>query len=216
MSKIWFTSDTHAFHKNICKGVTAWANTEPGDIHGGQTCRDFRDQYEMTEHLIETFNKYVQQDDELYHLGDWSFGGVDKIGKFRDRLVVQKIHLCYGNHDHNIIHNRLTQSHDKEIGAKLMFESTQDIIWNKIGNNEFFLSHYSHQVWPGSHKNVIHLFGHSHDSLSGIGRSMDVGVDSAKRILGEYRPFSITEILDIMNKKSVIYVDHHRSNTNVK
>jgi hypothetical protein len=39
--------------------------------------------------------------------------------------------------------------------------------------------------------------------------SMDVGIDSAYRILGEYRPFSYDEIARIMAKREHNPVDHH-------
>lgn len=55
------------------------------------------------------------------------------------------------------------------------------------------------------------LYGHSHDSMETEpwGRSMDVGVDSAFRILGEYRPFSYEEIKNIMETRQPNPVDHH-------
>ncbi len=77
-----------------------------------------------------------------------------------------------------------------------------------------FLSHYAHRIWPGSHKNVIHLYAHSHDSIPDYGRSMDIGIDVSYRLFGEYRPFSMSEIVDIMKKKSVEFPDHHVSTTN--
>lgn len=67
------------------------------------------------------------------------------------------------------------------------------------------LFHYAMRVWNKSHHGSIHLYGHSHDSLDKDGEynglSMDVGMDSAYRIFGEYRPFQIVEIIDIMNKR---------------
>jgi hypothetical protein len=38
---------------------------------------------------------------------------------------------------------------------------------------------------------------------------MDVGVDVAYRMFGEYRPFHLNEIIDIMSKKIISPVDHH-------
>ena len=85
----------------------------------------------------------------------------------------------------------------------------------KYGKQLFFLSHYSHQVWYGSHKGVIHLFGHSHNSIEGIGKSMDIGVDTAYKLLKEYRPFSIEEVISIMDKKEVKFTDHHKLETDI-
>jgi hypothetical protein len=38
---------------------------------------------------------------------------------------------------------------------------------------------------------------------------MDVGMDVAYKRLGEYRPFSLDEILEIMDKKQTVYLDRH-------
>ena len=46
---IWFTSDTHGFHSNICKGCTKWTSG---------SMRDFNDPVSMTEQLIENINKF--------------------------------------------------------------------------------------------------------------------------------------------------------------
>ena len=56
------------------------------------------------------------------------------------------------------------------------------------------------------------LYGHSHDSLEyeAWGKSMDVGVDAAFRILGQYRPFSYEEIKAIMDKRDIKVLDHHK------
>jgi hypothetical protein len=38
---------------------------------------------------------------------------------------------------------------------------------------------------------------------------MDVGIDVAYRLFGEFRPFHINEIIKIMNTKNIKPVDHH-------
>jgi hypothetical protein len=38
---------------------------------------------------------------------------------------------------------------------------------------------------------------------------MDVGVDVAYRMFGEYRPFSIGDITRIMEKRDIHQIDHH-------
>lgn len=210
MSNIWFTSDTHFGHTNIVKGVSKW--TEGG-------MRDFKTLEEHNEYLISQFNKYVKKEDVLYHLGDWSFGGIENIWNFRKRLNIEQIHLMFGNHDHHIENNRTLPNVLNPRGAKNIFSSTQYVYDNKIGSTSFFLSHYAHRIWNKSHHGKIHLYGHSHDSLDKHpnkpwGKSMDVGIDSAKRILGEYRPFHIDEILKIMKKREIYFPDHHNSKTN--
>lgn len=202
---IWFTSDTHYYHKNIAGAkVSSWKSGY----------RDFENEKEMSDCIVNTINKYVKHDDILYHLGDWSFQNLENVVNFRKRLTVQEIHLCLGNHDHNIKKNKIVEKFGEY--TQQQFSSVQDVIWDKIGGQEMFLSHYSHQVWPGSHKGVIHLFGHSHDTIKSIGKSMDVGIDVAYRMFSEYRPFSLEEILDIMSKKTIAFIDHHDKQTNIR
>ena len=39
---------------------------------------------------------------------------------------------------------------------------------------------------------------------------MDVGMDSAFYLKGRYEPFSIDEIMKIMDKGTIMVVDHHK------
>ena len=48
---------------------------------------DFKDEFEMTDVLIDTINKYVKENDIIYFLGDFTFGGLDKIYKFRNEGI---------------------------------------------------------------------------------------------------------------------------------
>lgn len=158
----------------------------------------------MTQTLIKTLNQYVNHDDTLYFLGDFAFQDHRKIPDLRARINCQTIHFILGNHDHHI-------TKYKECFASI--QTTLDLVYNK---QPIFLSHYAHRVWQGSHKGFIHLYGHSHGSIPDYGKSMDVGVDAAYRLTGEYRPFSADEIIAIMAKRDVAYVGHHDSKTNVK
>ena len=60
----------------------------------------------MNAHIVGNINELVGQDDILFHLGDWSFGGFEQIQKFRDQIVCKNIHLILGNHDHHIGNNK--------------------------------------------------------------------------------------------------------------
>ena len=97
--RIWFTSDTHYDHKNICRATTAWTEFE-------DTTRDFSSLDRMNDELVFWINNRVSQDDILFHLGDWSFNGFENIRKFRERIVCKNVHLILGNHDHHIERNK--------------------------------------------------------------------------------------------------------------
>lgn len=202
MSNIWFTSDTHMGHTNIAgPKVSKWSSGY----------RIFDSVHDMNKALTEGINKYVKPGDILYHLGDWSFGGIENIYKFRRRIICENIHLILGNHDSHIARNSEIKTEDGFIKPRDLFTSVRDVSRIKHGQNEFFLSHYSHRVWDKSHRGVIHLYGHSHGSIPDFGKSMDVGVDVAYRLFGEYRPFHINEILDIMKDRDMAFVDNHMS-----
>lgn len=221
----WITADTHYWHKNIVKGVSNW-NDKSG-------CRDFSTMSEHNNTIVDNINKYVNPDDVLIHLGDWSFSGIDKIWEFRRRLNVEEIHLLLGNHDHHIEGNKVlpncTTRHfpqgsgpifdlDKQeflsVCAQNLFTSVSHVGVFQIHGLKLFCSHYSHRVWNNSHKGRVHLYGHSHGTIPDFGRSMDVGVDTAFKLMGEYRPLKFQEIQKIMTKKEVAFVDHHNLNTN--
>jgi len=185
---IWFTSDSHYAHRNISgKKESTWKSGY----------RDFNSTQEMNNALVKNINDMVKEGDTLYHLGDWSFGRKDNIKTFRDSIICKNIHLVLGNHDEHI-----EESPEEYLDC---FSSINQVYKGYIGRNYFYLSHYSNQVWPKSHRGSIHLFGHSHNSISPIGKSMDVGVDAHP----EFRPFHINEILMKLDKKDLETVDHH-------
>jgi len=196
---IWITSDTHFGHTNIAGSkISNWTSGY----------RDFNSVHEMNMALVDGINKYVKEDDILYHLGDWSFGGVHNILQFRNYIVCKNVHLILGNHDQHIVDKEI-KYHDTSFNPIEIFSSVQDVLTLDIGKTKLFLSHYSHRVWLGSHKGVIHLYGHSHGSIPDYGKSMDVGVDVAFKKFGEYRPFNIGDITNIMSKRTIEKIDHH-------
>ena len=198
--KVFITSDTHYGHKNIVRGTTNWRTPE-GEIPTDST-RDFDTIEKMNERLVGGINSKVGQDDTLIMLGDVSFGGFENIGLFLDRLVCQNIHLILGNHDHHIENNR--------GDVQTRFLSVQHYLEVKLGDNSFVLCHYPLQSWHGLNKGVIHLHGHVHlpeNRKFGNGKKMDVGVDG-----NNMDPYSIDEIIRIMNKRPVgseVLDDHH-------
>lgn len=95
---IFFTSDTHYNHSNICKATTEWKNAD-------DVVRDFNSLSHMNDTIVNNINSVVGENDVLVHLGDWSFGGVEQIWNFRKRILCKNIHLFLGNHDHHIENN---------------------------------------------------------------------------------------------------------------
>jgi len=197
---VWITSDTHYSHKNICRGVTNW-RTKDGKIPIEST-RDFNTIEDMNSVIVDNINSKIGPDDTLIHLGDFSFGGFDKIGQFLDRLVCKNIHLVLGNHDHHIKNNR-ENIHDR-------FLSIQNYLEVNIGGADFVLSHYPLCSWNQLSKGAIQLHGHVHlptNKKWGNGKRLDVGVDG-----NNYQPYKLTEIVHMMDRREVrseITNDHH-------
>jgi calcineurin-like phosphoesterase family protein len=160
----------------------------------------------MNKHLIDQINATVGPDDTLWHLGDFAFAPKNVYYKecmeYRNRIKCKNVFFVFGNHDNREISNLFTKCYDQ--------------ICLSINNQMFHLNHYCCAIWNKSHRGAIHLYGHSHsnaeDGLDRImpGRkSMDVGVDNAKKLLGEYRPFSFCEIIEIMRNRPGSSLDHH-------
>ena len=78
--RVWFTSDTHYSHANICRGTSRWTNSQRLEL----VLRDHSDLEGMNAGICSAINEAVGVDDVLFHLGDWSFGGAEQVGQFRE------------------------------------------------------------------------------------------------------------------------------------
>ena len=205
--RLFFTSDTHYSHANICSATTSWVGAE-------NLTRKFKSLNQMNDALVNNINSIVGENDVLIHLGDWSFGGFDKISEFRNRILCKNVHLTYGNHDHHIRNNK------EDIQD--IFSSTQDYLFldirrpsilgkGQMDKYSFVCMHYPIASWDSMNDGVIHLHGHVHlppNLRLGDGKSLDVGVDG-----NNLNPISLDEILTIVKnqpiKKLSLPKDHH-------
>lgn len=192
-SEVYWIGDTHYGHKNIVRGVSEWSSTDG--------CRDFNTVEEMNETMIQNINNTVKWNDTLWHLGDWSFGGVANIEKFRHRIHCQNVHLILGNHDYPILKHIDKYAH--------LFSSIQQIKTKKICGQHIVMCHFPLFVWERHTKGSWNLAGHSHGNLKDPTylkrKTLDVGLDNHP----EFRPFHFDEIYTIMKSKSINPVDHH-------
>jgi len=171
--EIWFTSDQHYGHTNVIRFCE----------------RPFATIEEMDEALIANHNECVKPGDTVYYLGDFSFARNPAPVFYR--LNGNK-HLVLGNHDW------------KRTGElkKLPWGWIKDVYFLRAGGTKIWLNHFAQLSWPSAHHGSVHLFGHSHGSLTGVGRSTDVGVDA-----WDYKPVHLDVILKMMEKREVI--KHH-------
>lgn len=203
--QVFFTSDTHYCHSSICSATTKWVGAE-------NLTRPFDSLQDMNQRLVDNINNMVGEDDILIHLGDWSFGGFDKIEEFRSQINCKNIHLVLGNHDHHIERNK--------EGIQRLFSSVQDYLRlevrrpiNKATTEKFkfVCMHYPIASHHDMNIGVIHLHGHVHlpsHLRIAAGKAMDVGVDG-----NNLHPISMDDVLDIMEiqpiRKLELPKDHH-------
>lgn len=185
MGNLFFYADGHFGHGNIIRFCN----------------RPFQSIKEMDRALIEGWNSRVTPNDTVWHLGDFSFRGKDPE-HYLKRLN-GKIHLILGNHD------KLSKVIHLKREEEPRFHSIENLHLLHHNKQEIVLCHYAMRVWNKSHHGSWHLYGHSHSTIEDKpwGKSMDVGVDNAYKILGQYVPFSFEEIKSILDKREIIR--HH-------
>lgn len=169
---IWFSADYHLGHANIMKYCQ----------------RPFVTVDAMDAMIIDTCNQYVQRDDILYFLGDFA-RQASRYGHYRQQINCRTIHVVQGNHDENSLRKHVS--------------SMVERIYTKFNGRKFHLDHYPMVSWRARIHGTIHLYGNEHgtmeDQLNEIWpnrQAMDVGIDHACRLFGEYRPFSLEFLLD--------------------
>ncbi len=172
---IYFTADTHLGHKAILQHCP-YRGEAFGDLHT------------MNKVFIDSINNTVGRSDTLYHLGDFCWSAA-KAGHYRQRINCRKIHIIRGNHDSSSL-----KSH---------FSSMNHMVFLK--NPQMHLCHYPILSWGAKFHGGYHLHGHCHARLKvpvtedyPEVRALDVGVDSAYRLLGVWRPFSLDEIVELL------------------
>ena len=164
----FFVSDTHFGHAHILSNRML-------------APRPFASIEEHDETLISRWNAVVRPGDTVWHLGDFCYRCPEARARSVFRRLVGERRLVRGNHD--------------RIGSRLPWDGpVVDVIRVVVENADgtttgVWCSHYAHRVWPRQHYGDLHLYGHSHGSLTGTATSTDVGVDCF-----DFRPVSLDEI----------------------
>jgi calcineurin-like phosphoesterase family protein len=175
MSDIWWTSDLHFAHANILKHMPLRGLTF-GAIHA------------MEDYFVDSINSVVKPKDTLVIAGDFCWKAA-RVGSFRQRLNVRNILFAFGNHD--------------AASARGAFSKAGYMLFPKFKGKNFHVQHYPCASWRKMQHGGIHCYGHSHgmfeeelDRLWPYRNSMDIGIDNARRLLGEWRPFHIDEVIE--------------------
>lgn len=178
-SNVFFTSDTHWWHRNIIKFCN----------------RPFKDVEEMNTEMIKRWNEVVPEDGIVFHLGDFSWGPYRDWANIRNQLN-GRIILIKGNHDETYMTEK-----SEELFDHVAFQMKIEVEGRKV-----YLNHVPFLCYGGTYRDdatkVWQLFGHVHtnDRSNTEGKDdkrlvmlfptqYDVGVDN-----NDFRPVSWKEV----------------------
>lgn len=169
--KVYYIADTHFGHDNIRK----------------LSKRPFPTVEEMDRTIIRNWNSRVTDHDDVYILGDFSYGKKDPVSYLKQ--LKGKKHLVVGNHDGKLIRNPACKKYFTEIA---------DIRMVNDNGTQIVCCHYPMVEWNGYYRNVLHFYGHIHNNsgnatnqyISRVKNAYNVGVD----IIG-FMPRTLKEIL---------------------
>jgi calcineurin-like phosphoesterase family protein len=195
----------------MCYGISAWDGKEIN-------CRRFDILKDMNNAIVNSINSVVKEEDTLYFLGDWSFGGIENIWQFRQRIVCNNIHFITGNHDHHIKKNKelgRTKEdseyfnnlglHSIPIYSEDLFISINNYLELEIDKQIFVLSHYPMEEWFEMDRGSIHLHGHCIDEESEI--LTNEGFKKYNEISKDQQVYTFnknTELLELSDIDSII------------
>lgn len=182
-TKEFFTSDLHFLHKRIVEFTDR---------------KQVTTQENHTEWLIDIWNKRVNKNDTVWHLGDFCFSyNYSDWQEILERLNGNKFFLK-GNHDASRVLTKI-----KGI-TYYDYKCIQRDVYTLC------LFHYPIASWDKQRYGSFHLHGHSHGNYTAEGKILDVGLDSGFKIFGEHKLFEFDEIVEIMKTKEIYCADSHR------
>lgn len=213
---IFVTSDTHFSHTNLCRGTSKWTSVNSSNPNG---TRDFDTIGEMNDAIVNAINSRVGEDDILYHLGDWSFGGWKNIYEFRKRINCKNIHLILGNHDEHIWKDKFFPhlfkdengniseiedpnsyrdmsivKHKFDVTARDFFTSVTKIDTITYKKIKLVLCHFPLEEWELMDSGSLHLHGHCHGTLPiSEYRREDIGLDAKN-----FKVLSLDEVIELL------------------
>lgn len=216
IDNIYLTSDTHFFHRSIIKYChrpflsvddTNELARRGGKWHNGnwgQATWVISEESAriMNVALVEKIQQTVPSDGILIHLGDFAFfkEGETNAETYATQCaeICKKINrqmcICWGNHDWPDI-----------LRPFFAWSGHRGYIDIPGFDIKLVCDHYMGSVWDRSHVGAIQAYGHSHalvedeaDRLMPDRRNMDVGIDNAFRLLGDYRPFRLLEVVSLL------------------
>lgn len=189
---MWFTSDTHFFHRNVIKSCG----------------RPFNTVEEMNQALIDNWNAKIKSREMVWVLGDFTFAGIEATQNIIKQLNGD-IRLVRGNHDRHAaqcIKMGFTNVYENHY-IELMINGKRTRVnlshFPYLDNNIDY-TEIEHGEYVGrrqyAHKRMIDtghylLCGHVHNAWEMKGRMINVGTD-----VRDYTPISSKEIIKIIEE----------------
>lgn len=178
----WYISDTHFYHNNILK----------------MEDRPYETIEEMQSSMIATWNKYIQPNDTVHHLGDFCFGGYNRWVSILEQLNGNII-LYKGNHDESKVIKRLLKEGYLQdvhiVGDSFKIRSPKT-------NTKYILTLTHYPIEIGNRQRLFSVHGHTHSepTKSNYLNQINVGVDSPLNFGREFgQPISEEELIEYMD-----------------
>jgi len=166
---IYFTADLHLGHEAILRHM-------PLRRHCFGTIEH------MNDAIIDKINLVVGRKDALWILGDL-FWKARTAGHFRQRINCREVHVVQGNHDAGSLRQH--------------FSSMALMVAKVFDGVPFHMCHFPMRSWAKMEHGGRHLHGHCHGRLARVRGALDVGIDNACRLFGTWRPFSLSEVIQL-------------------
>lgn len=167
----YYISDLHFGHANVIR------------FDG----RPFADVTEMDRVMIERWNEAVNDDDDVYIVGDFCYRAERPADWYLVQLKGHK-HLVIGNHDWPTI---------QDEKAMALFDTVNSVRLIEDCGRKIVLCHYPMAEWCGSRKTAWHVYGHVHNRRNKtyeFMRTIDRTLNAGAPIV-DYRPVSFQELV---------------------
>lgn len=178
----WFTSDWHL------------GETRLGDINKGEFnpfFRPFSSTEENNKTIIDNMNKYIQPDDELFHIGDVCMTIKDL--PLLNQIKCKNRVLIVGNYD---VDDKKKLQELKKYFSKVILSKTMFLDEEGPKEIKVHLNHYPSKA----RKDMFNIVGHIHGLWKVQKNMINVSVDA-----WHFKPVSETEILVTINAINNFY-----------
>jgi len=147
--KLFFISDPHLGHANIIK----------------YTNRPFESVEEMSDVIISNWNKRLNEESDIFVLGDFFFKTKNSTIKWLlEKLVYNRMYLVIGNHDHRgALGARYLREYFTDIADRYEIRVDDDEV--SYDFQTIILDHYPMLSWNHKHRGAWHLYGHVHGTI---------------------------------------------------